>query len=224
LASHRKSLYDQVKEWVVIILLVLIVRATLLQAYVIPTPSMENTLLVGDFLFVFKPSFGFVIPFTDIKIPENVKPKRGEVVVFKFFNENKDYVKRVIALEGDTVEIRNKRVYLNGKPLKEDYVVFSDPKTYDGLSGYSREEFQEYWEKGFFASDIRVRDNFGPIVVPKGTAFVMGDNRDESWDSRFWGPLPYKYLRGKPLIIYFSFDWKKKRVRFERLFKVVWNI
>jgi signal peptidase I len=72
------------------------------------------------------------------------------VVVFKFFNENKDYVKRVIALEGDTVEIRNKTIYLNGKPLREDYVVFSDPKIYDGLSGYSREEFQEYWEKGFF--------------------------------------------------------------------------
>jgi len=220
----KKGLYDHVKDWVAIILLVLIVRATLLQAYVIPTPSMENTLLVGDFLFVFKPSFGFVVPFADIKIPQDVKPKRGEVVVFKFFNENKDYVKRVIALEGDTVEIRNKIVYLNGKPLKEDYVIHSDPRTYEGLPEYSGEDFQKYWEKGLFANDIRVRDNFGPVVVPKGTVFVMGDNRDESWDSRFWGPLPYRYLRGKPLIIYFSFDWKKKRVRFGRIFKIVWNI
>ena len=89
MASRKKSFYEQVKEWVIIILLVLVVRATLLQAYVIPTPSMENTLLVGDFLFVFKPPFGFVVPFTDIKIPKNVKPKRGEVVVFKFLTKTR---------------------------------------------------------------------------------------------------------------------------------------
>ncbi len=219
---RKKSLQEHVKEWVIIILIVLFIRAFIIQAYVIPTPSMENTLLVGDFLFVFKPVYGIVIPFTDIKIPEKVKPKRGEIVVFKFFRENKDYVKRVIALEGDTVEIRNKKVYVNGRPLNEPYAIFRDT-LYKPPDDYpDPKEFQKLWETGYYAYTPWVRDNFGPVVIPKGYIFVMGDNRDFSWDSRFWGPLPLKYLRGKPLIIYFSFDWKNKRIRFNRLFKVIW--
>ncbi|MEO0138360.1 MAG: signal peptidase I [candidate division WOR-3 bacterium] len=221
--KNKKTLYEQVKEWVFIIFVVLLIRAFLIQAYVIPSSSMENTLLIGDFLFVFKPVYGFVIPFTDVKIPENVKPKRGEIVVFKFFNESKDYVKRVIALEGDTVEIINKRVYVNGRPMFEPYAVHKDTTVYEPEESFDDEEFQKYWEKGYFSNVIWVRDNFGPVVVPKGTVFVMGDNRDYSWDSRFWGPLPLKYLRGKPLIIYFSFDWNYKRIRFNRLFNIVWN-
>ncbi len=221
--KKKKTLYEQVKEWVFIIFVVLLIRAFLIQAYVIPSSSMENTLLVGDFLFVFKPLYGFVIPFTDIKIPENVKPKRGEIVVFKFFNESKDYVKRVIALEGDTVEIINKQVYVNGRPLFEPYAVHKDTTIYEPEETFEDKEFQKYWENGYFANVIWIRDNFGPVVVPKGTIFVMGDNRDYSWDSRFWGPLPLKYLRGKPLIIYFSFDWNHKRIRFNRLFNILWN-
>ncbi len=221
--GKRKGFYEHVKDWVFIILVVILIRSFLVQAYVIPSPSMENTLLVGDFLFALKPVYGIAIPFTDIKIPPNVKPSRGEIVIFKFFNEGKDYVKRVVALEGDTVGIINKQVYVNGKPLYEPYVIHKDTITYESPKNYP-ENFQEYWEKGYFSNTPWVRDNFGPVVVPKGTIFVMGDNRDFSWDSRFWGPLPLKYLRGKPLIIYFSFDWKHKKINFNRILKIVWNL
>ncbi|NPA80735.1 MAG: signal peptidase I [Thermotogae bacterium] len=212
------------RGWLYTILIVLLIRAFLIQAYVIPTGSMEDTLLPGDFLFVFKPIYGIVIPLTPIKIPERVLPKRRDIVVFRFPYEPKDYVKRTIGLPGDTVEIINKQVYINGRPLKEPYVVFKDRRIiewpYDDISP---EEFQRLWESGELMDAEWVRDNFGPVVVPDGKIFVLGDNRDFSWDSRFWGPLDVKYLRGRPLIIYFSWDPKRRRIRFNRIFRIVWN-
>lgn len=221
--KDKRDWKESLKGWGITLLVVLLIRAFILQAYVIPTGSMEDTFLPGDFLFVFKPVYGVVIPFSSVKIPERVYPKRGETVVFRFPYEPKDYIKRVIAMEGDTVEIINKKVYINGRPLNEPYAVFKDRNIIEWPYEVPPAEFQRIWESGGFMGTEWVRDNFGPVVIPKGHIFVMGDNRDFSWDSRFWGPLDVRFLRGKPLLIYFSWDPKRHRVRFNRMFRVVWN-
>ncbi|NPB04681.1 MAG: signal peptidase I [Thermotogae bacterium] len=203
--------------------MVLLIRTFLLQAYVIPTGSMEDTFLPGDFLFVFKPVYGITIPLTNIKLPKRVFPKRKETVVFRFPYEPKDYIKRTIALPGDTVEIINKKLYINGRPIREPYAVFKDDSIIEWPYEIPPRQFQRIWENGGFMNTPWVRDNFGPVVVPPGHIFVMGDNRDFSWDSRFWGPLDVKFLRGRPLIIYFSWDPNRKIIRFKRILKVVWE-
>jgi len=176
------------------------------QAFQIPTGSMEPTLLVGDFLLVNKFAYlgcggysgSVVLPGKDLK--------RGDIVVFKWPKDlSKDFVKRVIALEGEKVEIKDKQVLVNGQPIGEPYKVHVDGHV------YSR-------ENGYFSYDEVIRDNYGPVVVPPGHCFVMGDNRDRSSDSRYWGFLPYNYIKGKPWLIYFSYkagqdDWQKNGVR-----------
>jgi len=129
---------------------------------------MEDTFLPGDFLFVFKPVYGIVIPFSTVKIPERVYPRRQETVVFQFPYEPKDYIKRVIAMEGDTVEIINKKVYVNGRPLNEPYVTFKDRRIIEWPYEIPPGEFQRIWESGGFMGTEWVRDNFGPVVVPEG--------------------------------------------------------
>ncbi|MEO0292194.1 MAG: signal peptidase I, partial [candidate division WOR-3 bacterium] len=180
----------------------------------------------GDFLFVFKPIFGFEIPYTEIKFFQFIKPKRGDIVVFRYpLDISKDFVKRVIGLEGDTIMIRDKRVYVNGKLLIEEYAIHKDERIIQSPYKLDNKVFIEYfqkeWERRVFIDDINLRDNFGPIVVPPKTYFVMGDNRDFSSDSRFFGPVPEKYLKGIPFFIYFSWDGS---VPFYNIFKSIrWN-
>lgn len=175
---------------------VFFVMTFVVQAFQIPTGSMEPTLLIGDFLLVDK----FVYtrpPFSwEQKILPQKKLERYDIVVFKYPEElSKDYVKRVIALEGEKVEIRNKQVYVNGESIPEEYKVHSDRQI------YGRNEYYHY--------DEVIRDNFGPVIVPSGYCFVMGDNRDNSYDSRYWGFLPINYIKGRPWMIYFSYKAEK---------------
>jgi signal peptidase I len=188
--TFRKSTVREYFESIVIaVILALFVRTWVVQAFKIPTGSMENNLLIGDHLlvnkFVFAPTAALdraVLPVTNVV--------RGDIVVFKYPEEpERDFIKRVIGLPGDTVELRAKKVYINGQPLDEPYVHF--------LTGAS--EFSEVTSQD-------VRERYGPVTVPPGQYFVMGDNRDNSQDSRYWGFLPGTYIKGKAMMIYWSYE------------------
>jgi signal peptidase I len=208
--QRTKSVFREYTESIVIaILLALLIRAFVIQAFKIPSGSMIPTLLVGDHILVNKFAYGikFRVPFTAINktlIP-TASPKRFDVVVFIFPQDtSKDYIKRVIALPGETVEIRAKKIYINGRPLEDPYGTFYDPSI----------KTPEDREQGG-------RDYFGPEVVPKGHYFVMGDNRDFSYDSRFWKYVDERLILGKALIIYWSWDRENFGVRWSRLGKLV---
>lgn len=235
LHSQRGSRFRSIL-WTLFVLFLL--RAFVVQAYVIPSESMQNTLLPGDFLLVAKFVYGIQIPYTTLKVLEWNQPKPGETVVFNFpLNLRRDFVKRCVAVAGDTVEIRHKALYINGRRMDEPYVIHTDPREFphilgefpDTSSEEIREAYQKAWEFHRFADNPNVRDNFGPVVVPPGAIFVMGDNRDNSLDSRFFGPLPLSYVKGRPLVIYFSWDpsgpwWKVwERIRWSRLLRIVYN-
>ena len=188
--STKKSVLREYFESIVIaVILALFVRTWAVQAFKIPTGSMENNLLIGDHLLVNKFVFGpaaraerAVLPMRDIR--------RGNIVVFKYPDEpERDFIKRVIGLPGETIELRNKKVYVNGKALDEPYVHFLFPPP-----GDSPEE------------DFDVRVHYGPVTVPADHYFMMGDNRDNSEDSRYWGFLPREYVKGKAAFIYWSFE------------------
>ncbi len=234
-AKVKKEIYS----WAVVILVVLVLRVVFVEAYVIPTSSMEKTLLVGDALLVNRFIYGIKIPipFTGKQIPviPGHSPERGEIVVFKFPFENRDFVKRCIAIAGDTVELKNKVLYINGKSWNEYYIWHQDRRIFPS-GKLDAKIYQDKWQHAELADILGpyVRDNFGPVVVPKDNIFVMGDNRDNSADSRFWGPLHKKYLKGRPLFIYFSFDpgreasnlidilkvWEWKSIRLSRIGRV----
>jgi signal peptidase I len=176
------------------IVLALFIRAFLVQAFSIPSGSMEDTLLVGDYLLVNKLSYGIRNPFTNKVLIPTGSPQRSDVVVFIFPQDpSKDYIKRVIGLPGDQVQIINKKVLINGQEVKTPQAVFK--------GGGNHTEFIP-------GSEAPV-DNYGPVVVPPNSYFCMGDNRDRSYDSRFWGFVPMANLRGKAMVIYFS--WKGPR-------------
>ena len=174
----------------VALIIALIVRTLLLQAFKIPSGSMENTLLIGDHIFVNKFIYGYHVPYTKGRILAFSTPKRGDIVVFVFPEDpSKDFIKRVIGTPGDVVEIRRKTVYINGTALPEKYTRFADGKDPENM--------------------IRGRDNMSPVRVPPGKLFMMGDNRDRSYDSRFWGFVDVDAVIGKALFIYFSIDWNR---------------
>jgi signal peptidase I len=193
-APFRKSTLREYFESIVIaVILALFIRTFVVQAFKIPTGSMENNLLIGDHLLVNK----FVFGPTDSTVERKLLPvgtvHRGDVVVFKFPVEpERDFIKRVIGLPGETVELRQKKVYINGSPLEEPYVHFLEPPAGDP----TLHEFTSY--------DLRER--YGPVTVPPNQYFVMGDNRDNSQDSRYWGFLPRDYIKGKALLIYWSYE------------------
>ncbi len=189
------TLNDWIRSILIALVLALLTRATVVQAFRIPTTSMEDTLLRGDFLLANKFIYGAKIPFTDIRLPKIREPKRGDIIVFRHPTEKKDFIKRCIGVPGDTIEIRNDIVYVNGKPLDEPY------KKLDGLP--------------------RASSNFGPIVVPEGHLFMLGDNRHNSYDSREWGPLDMKYIKGKAMVIYFSWDSIRHIPRWKRIGKII---
>ena len=188
---REKSVIRQYTEaFLIAILLALVIRTFVVQAFKIPSGSMLPTLQIGDHLLVNK----FIYWFTDTQ--------RGDIIVFKFpQDEGRDFIKRVIALPGDKVEVRGKRVYVNDKSVQESYAVHLDPSMQENPHS--------------------PRDNFSPVKVPAGQLFMMGDNRDYSMDSRFWGFLDIKKIKGKAFIIYWSWDRERFRPRWERIGKVI---
>ncbi|MBL0349975.1 MAG: signal peptidase I [Elusimicrobia bacterium] len=201
------------------ILLAAVIMYFLVQAFKIPSGSMRNTLLEGDHLFVNKLVYGVRIPYTGKRVLRFRAVKHGDVVVFRFPTTDtasphygKDFIKRAIGLPGDTIEVRDKKVYVNGAPTDETYTHFEDEEVFPGpepsRSGVDR---QAVWERGDLAREEgeNVRDNFGPVTVPAGHYFCMGDNRDRSYDSRFWGPMPDTHLKGRAWFVYWPLSRRK---------------
>ncbi len=239
MASKKRYRKTKTREWieaiVIAVALALLIRAFVVQAFKIPSGSMKETLLVGDHILVNKFIYGTKIPFTDSRVLIFNPPKRGDVIVFSFpknkeipectsvgknistrvgnvfssgnpFNlfkdDCRDFIKRVVGVGGDKIEIKNKVVYVNDVALAEEYTVFKDGSS----------------------NDNSPRDNFGPFTVPRNSFFAMGDNRDQSYDSRFWGIVDISEVRGKAFIMYWSWNSNGSfldKVRWNRIGKLI---
>jgi signal peptidase I len=187
---HKSTLREYTESIVIAVILALFVRTWVVQAFKIPTGSMENNLLIGDHLLVNKFVFGPAASRLERALLPVRSIRRGEIIVFKYPDEpDRDFIKRVIGLPGETVELKAKKVYIDGHPLDEPYVHFLEPAS----------EAQE-------VTSFDVRERYGPVRVPEGHYFVMGDNRDNSQDSRYWGFLTRDYIKGRALMIYWSYE------------------
>jgi signal peptidase I len=199
--GRRKGYFrDFVETVLTAVALALVLRAFVVQTFRIPSGSMEDTLLVGDFLIVNKFLYGIKVPFTDTRLPGIREPRYGDVVVFEYPNPDprarrENYVKRVIGTPGDTVELRNNELYVNGEPKEETFIKLKPPTP--------------RWA------------DFGPVKVPEGSLFMMGDNRNWSADSRDWGFLDMGLVKGKAVVIYWSWDARAVRPRLGRIFDVI---
>ncbi|NWF76859.1 MAG: signal peptidase I [Nitrospirae bacterium] len=199
--SKKKIFREYLEAIITALILALIIRTFVVQAFKIPSGSMIPTLLIGDHILVNKFIYGIEIPFTDKKILIFRKPHRGDIIVFKYpENPKKDFIKRVVAIEGDVIEEKDKALYLNGQRVIEPYAY--------------------HYDKYVKPNGFDPRDNFGPLVVPEGKVFVMGDNRDQSYDSRYWGFVDLKDIRGKALIIYWSWD-PNNWLRYNRIGRLI---
>lgn len=188
------------------VLVALFIRAFVVQAFTIPSSSMEPTLLVGDYLLVNKFIYGLRIPYTASKFFQFQKPQRGDIIVFIFpLDPSKDFIKRVVGTEGEKVQIIHNKIYINDRLIDDPWGFF---RTIPGLEGY-----------------LSRMENFGPVIVPKDSLFVMGDNRDNSEDSRFWGFLSVNAVLGKAFTLYFSWDGNAEdlfdKVRWSRIGKLI---
>ncbi len=200
--KKKSSLRENIEAILVAIVLALFIRTFIIQAFKIPSGSMKQTLQIGDHILVNKFIYGIKLPFLMTTIVPIKNPKRDDIVVFKFPEDpDKDFIKRVIGIAGDVVECRDKQVYINHKRLNHDFGIHTD--------------------SNIISRGVQPRDNFGPVVVPENSLFVMGDNRDHSYDSRFWGFVDLKALRGKALIIYWSWDKENFGVRWNRIGQIL---
>ena len=206
MATREKKSKSLLREYldtaIYAVVLTLLLRVFVVHAFRIPSESMVPTLLVGDFLFVNKFEYGAKIPFTHLRLPGITRPHQGDVIVFQYPQDpSRDYIKRCVATGGQTVEVKDKNLYVEGRPMEEPYTQHTD--------GVVR------------PASIDPRDNFGPYTVPPGNLFMMGDNRDNSNDSRYWGPVDFDLVRGKAMFIYWSWDGDRNWPRFQRLFKAI---
>jgi signal peptidase I len=201
--KRQKSLLrEYVDTAVYAVVLTLLLRVFVVQAFRIPSGSMLETLQVGDFLFVNKFEYGAKIPFTDLRLPGIGKPEPGHVIVFQYPQDpRKDYIKRCVATGGQSLELRDKLLLRDGEEIDEPYALHGDPQ--------------------IRPAEFDPRDNFGPVTVPSGTLFMMGDNRDFSSDSRYWGPVDFELVKGRAMFIYWSWDRDENWPRFNRLFKAI---
>ena len=199
---QKGALRENIEAILVTIVIALFIRTFVVQAFKIPSGSMKQTLQIGDHILVNKFIYGVRIPYLRKSIIPLKKPQRGDIIVFKYpVDPHKDFIKRVIGIPGDEIEIRDKKLYVNQKQVNDDYGVYTDSR--------------------ILSASVRPRDNFGPVTVPEQSLFVMGDNRDESFDSRFWGFVDYKALNGKAFIIYWSWDKENFGVRWDRLGQIL---
>lgn len=197
--KKKKPLWlDFFEALLVALALALIIRTFIVQPFKIPSESMKDTLLVGDHLLATKFDYGLRVPFTDITLYEGRPPERGEIIILKYPRDRSvNFIKRVVGIPGDVIEMRNKQFYRNGQPVHEDYIRITDP---DNI--------------------ISPRDTFGPFKVPEDCFFVMGDNRDNSLDSRFWGTVPRKDVIAKARRMYWSWE-SLTDIRWSRIGKAI---
>jgi signal peptidase I len=231
-AAHPRALIIWVWDWTKSIIVALVVwfflRTFLVEAFRIPSGSMENTLLIGDFLFVNKALYGAEVPIIHTRLPAVREPKRDDILVFDSVEEEGlKVVKRLIGMPGDTLSMENGELFRNGERVHEPYAVHSDPtRSEDPIQRAKMREWQlphlVQRNPDKYQPDLQ---EWGPIVVPRDYFFMMGDNRDSSYDGRYWGFLPRKNVRGKPLVVYFSYDpssWRAlpflTAIRWGRLF------
>lgn len=201
-AAKRSHLRENVEAILVAILIALFIRTFVVQAFKIPSGSMKQTLQIGDHILVNKFIFGVKIPYWNKTIIPIKSPRRGDIIVFKYpVDPQKDFIKRVVGVGGDIIESRDKQLFINHQPVHHEYGVHTDPHV--------------------FSSSNKPRDNFGPMTVPENSLFVMGDNRDESFDSRYWGFVDLKAVNGKAFIIYWSWDKLNFGVRWSRLGQIL---
>ena len=199
--------WEWARIFTVSVTLFFVLRTFVVEAFKIPSGSMEHTLLVGDFLLVNKVVYGAEVPLVNRRLPAMRQPRRGDVIVFEWPKDRtKNFVKRLVGLAGDTLAMRNAVLIRNGVALAEPYVTHSDPDA-DPVW----DDFQWQGEYLLASANPAVayhpsRNNWGPLVVPGGQYFVLGDNRDNSLDSRYWGFVPDSLLRGRPEVVYFSFS------------------
>ncbi len=231
-ASIGRWFFEWFKSIAIALVVWLFLRTFVVEAFTIPSGSMKNTLLVGDFLFVNKFLYGAEVPFIHKRLPVVREPEHGDILVFDSVDpaeHNMKIVKRCIGLPGDTIAMRHGVVYRNGAVVSEPYVVNSMPL--GGMDPIARARMRE-WQVSHFAGPVPKRydpdlHDWGPVVVPHDSLFVMGDNRDDSLDGRYWGFLPRINVRGRPMLVYFSYNAESFRrmafitqVRWHRLFTV----
>jgi signal peptidase I len=194
----KSKLQEYIEAIILAILIAFFIRTFVIQAYKIPSGSMKPTLQIGDHILVTKFNYGVKLPLIRSTVIPVGSPKRGDIVVFIYPEDrSKDFIKRLIGLPGDVIEVRDKKILVNGLPWNDAYGVNVDNLIIPG--------------------SVQPRDNFGPVTVPEGSLFVMGDNHDESYDSRFWGFVPIKDVLGKALIIYWSWNQEDHGVRWNRI-------
>jgi len=199
--KSKSKVQEYIEAIIIAILIAVVIRTFIVQAYKIPSRSMVPTLLVGDHLLVNKFIYGVKIPLLRKTIIPISNPQRGDIIVFEYPKDrSKDFIKRVIGIEGDKIEIKNKKIFINGKEHQDSYSIYADTMIYPAA--------------------LQPRDNHGPLTVPKDSLFVMGDNRDESLDSRFWGFVELKDVEGKAMIIYWSWNSEEQD---NLLWKLRWN-
>lgn len=207
--KRKSELIEWVRTLLVGVILVLVFRGMVAQAYQIPSGSMEQTLLIGDYIYINKMLYGSEIDIgiggrrlVHHRFPAIRPPRPGDIIVFRYPEDvRKDFIKRCVAVGGQTLEIRDKTLYVDGRKRDEPFATHQDEHVQPRESG--------------------PRDNFGPFTVPRGTIFMMGDNRDNSLDSRFWGPLPVELVKGKAIFRYFSWDGDRHRPRFGQILRPI---
>jgi signal peptidase I len=198
----KSKIREFIEGIIAAVLIALLITTFIVKMYKIPSRSMVPTLLVGDQLVVNKFIYGIKIPYFRNTILSITDPQRGDIVVFIYPQDRSlDFIKRVIGTGGDKIEIKDKKIFINGKVFTDNIGIYSD--------------------KMIYPASLQPRDNFGPVTVPKGSLFVMGDNRDESMDSRFWGFVDLKDVQGKAFIIYWSWNPDEQKIRWQRLGKLL---
>jgi signal peptidase I len=208
--SFGKWIWDWTKSIAVALVVWFFLRTFLVEAFRIPSGSMENTLLIGDFLFVNKLLYGAEVPLIHKRLPAVREPRRGDILVFDTVEEEGLKVdKRLIGIPGDTLSMENGQLFRNGKQVEEPWVIRTDPNA--NADPLQREQMR-HWQVTHLVAGVKADsyhpdlNNWGPIVVPPDSFFMMGDNRDGSYDGRYWGFLPRVNVRGRPLLVYYSFD------------------
>jgi signal peptidase I len=197
--------WEWIKSGLIGFLIFIVVRTFLIQTFTIVSGSMENTLLVGDFLVLNKSAYGAQVPWTGGSLPGYDVPQRNDIIVFGGHHEPIDLVKRLVGMPGDTLQMRNGRLFVNGQQADEPWSRNTDPH---GDTAHPWMDWQMHHLVGPAADEpyFPTRDNWGPFVVPQGQYFVLGDNRDESLDSRYWGFIQRSQIKGRAVGLYFSYN------------------